>query len=107
MNYRDKISISENIFSIANTITETPGDDVRIQLINLVNDLIEKDFPALVQLLYRIDVQEKKLKMLLKQNPEADAAPVIADLIIKRQLQKEITRKQFTRKDNPSREDKW
>ncbi|MGH2565124.1 MAG: hypothetical protein ACRDE5_11460 [Ginsengibacter sp.] len=92
---------------MANTIREVPGDTIRFQLINLINELIKNDFPSLIQLLYRIDVEEKKLKKLLQDNPGSDAATIIADIIIKRQIQKVITKKQFKAKDNPSREGEW
>ena len=35
------------------------------QLAIFVNDLIEKDFSQLVQLLYRLDVSEEKLRSVL------------------------------------------
>jgi hypothetical protein len=44
----------------------------------------------------------------LQQHPAQDAATIIADLIIERQLQKIKSRRQFSRRDdNISEEDKW
>ena len=57
-----------------------------------INQLIVQDFASLVQLLYRIDVNEQKLKSLLKENTGTDAARIIAVLIIERQLQKKSSR---------------
>lgn len=62
-----------------------------------VNDLILHDFNALVQLLYRIDINESKLKNCLKENTSADAGPLIARLILERQWQKIETRRKFSR----------
>lgn len=59
-----------------------------------INQLIQNDFQKLVQLLYRIDVNEIRLRQVLKENKDKDAAPVIANLIIERQLQKINSRKQ-------------
>lgn len=59
-----------------------------------INQLIQNDFQKLVQLLYRIDVNEIRLRLVLKENKDKDAAPVIANLIIERQLQKINSRKQ-------------
>lgn len=73
-----------------------------------INDLIQFDFQKLVVGLYRIDVSEKKLKLLLKENPGTDAGKIIADLIIERQLQKIKSREQFNQRDNNIKdEDKW
>lgn len=65
------------------------NDDLIIQqLADYINNLILTNFERLVQLLYRIDVNEAKLKYLLKENPAEDAGRIIALLIIERQIQK-------------------
>ena len=58
------------------------------QLSEEINQMILTNFETLVQLLYRIDVSESKVKMLLNQQPNEDAGKIIARLIIERQLQK-------------------
>ncbi len=58
--------------------------------------------------LYRIDVSEKKLKEVLNNNLNNDSAPLIADLIIKRQLQKIESRKSVLKQKNEKdEEEKW
>jgi len=69
-------------------------EDLRNSLVNTVSLLITNNFGKLVSVLYRIDVNENRLRNLLK-NTEADSASVIADLIIERQFQKIEARKQF------------
>ena len=54
------------------------------KLIDYLNEFINHDFSKVVQLLYRIDVSEAKLKKVLHENPNEDAAYLIADLIIER-----------------------
>ena len=54
------------------------------KLIDYLNEFINQDFSKVVQLLYRIDVSEAKLKKVLHENPNEDAAGLIADLIIER-----------------------
>ena len=76
------------------SIESLQKDDVYQQLVEYINGLINADFEKLVQLLYRIDVSEAKLKALLQANPQEDAAKMIANLIIERQLQKLKSRKQ-------------
>ncbi|MBM3415975.1 MAG: hypothetical protein FJY20_05920 [Bacteroidetes bacterium] len=83
-------------------------DELRKQLAKHISYLINHDFEKLVFLVYRIDVSEVKLKQLLQENKEADAAGLIADLIIERQLQKIKSRREFNRRDNDIDEtEKW
>src|ERR1700676_4982289 len=77
-------------------------DELQEKLKQHINHLIQHDFEKLVTLLYRIDVSEIKLKELLQQNANKDAAEIIAKLIIERQMQKIKTRNQFKREDNIS-----
>lgn len=58
------------------------------QLTIHINHLINTDFEKLVYYLYRIDVNETKMKQLLQQQGGENAAQLIARLIIDRQLQK-------------------
>jgi len=62
----------------------------------------------LVQLLYRIDVEEPRLRYLLQQHKGEDAGRIIARLIIDRLLKKIETRRQYSvgKKDIPE-DEKW
>ncbi len=71
------------------------------------DDWIRSDFAALLQFLYRIDVNEKKLRTLLKENTEEDAGMIIARLVIERQLQKIQTRRSFKPGASECDEEKW
>ena len=73
-----------------------------------INDLIINDFERLVSLLYRMDINEKKLEYLLAQQPGTDVADSIAALVIERQLQK-IKSRQENRRDinDVTDEEKW
>ncbi|MGB3114986.1 MAG: hypothetical protein WBB11_02015, partial [Ferruginibacter sp.] len=62
------------------------------------NQLMVNDFNRLLNLLYRIDVNEEKLKTSLKEFYDKDAADVIATLVIERQLQKILLREQYKAK---------
>ena len=108
MNTDNQISIPDKIVAATNSIQEKPSEEIRQQLISLINELIKTDFQALVQLLYRIDVDEKKLKEALKNNSQHDSAPVISELIIERQLQKIKIRHQYREPKNKNdAEEKW
>jgi hypothetical protein len=60
-----------------------------------IDAMIETDFNGLVALLYRIDVNELKLKKLLKETSGADAGLLMARLILERQWQKIETRRKY------------
>jgi len=107
MNEENQISVSDKIINSTNSIQHQPSEETVSQLTFLINKLINEDFQALVQLLYRIDVNEEKLKTLLKKNQNIDAAPLIADLIIRRQLQKIATKKHFDERGKSSPDDSW
>jgi hypothetical protein len=92
----------QKIEQLLETLSTQP-EGVREKLISEINALIIHDFPLLVQLLYRVDVNEKKLKEVLKKNKDQDAAMLIADLLIKRQLEKIETRRKMK---NENAEDK-
>ena len=71
---------------------DLPGNisynELKDQLANHINHLIKNDFDKLIAYLYRIDVSEQKLKLMLQQFPQEDAGNIIASLIIERQEQK-------------------
>jgi hypothetical protein len=68
-------------------------------LIAFINDCIQHDFNKLVQLLYRIDVSEEKLKYILQLNPNEDAAKLIAAVIIERLAATKAARAHFSSTD--------
>lgn len=108
MESQNSKTITEQIIETTNSIQTVSFDESRLRLISLVNELINKDFHSLIQLLYRIDVSEKKIRTFLDQNTERDSATILADMIIERQLQKVESRLRFSNKSCPeSGEEKW
>ncbi|MEY4050943.1 MAG: hypothetical protein RL262_1777 [Bacteroidota bacterium] len=75
-----------------------------LELETMINDLIKEDFSKLVQLLYRIDVSEAKLKNVLKEHPNEDAGKLIAQIVIERLAATKKARESFSTKA-PSIED--
>jgi len=90
----------EKLYELLERIDQSPQsasvfDDeqtVRQQLETYINDLIQHDFPKLVELLYRVDVNEKKLRELLATHPDTNSAALITNLLVERQLQKKAWR---------------
>ncbi len=72
-----------------------------------INHLINHNFEKLISLLYRIDVDETKLRNLLRQSHGDSAAALISSLIIERQLQKIRSRSKFLGQKNISEDEKW
>ena len=109
-----KMENREILIALANQLeivqTDSPAEKIR-ELIKLrISDLITNDFNRLVMLLYRLDVNEKKLYSCLEENKGVDAATIITELIIERQLQKARSREQdhlFKKDDNIPEDEKW
>ena len=75
------------------------NQDLESKLAIYINELIDKDFNKLVNLLYRIDISEQKLKIALQNEDKTiSSSKTIAKLIIERQLQKLEFRKKFSKK---------
>lgn len=99
-------SYLQQTFQLSIAINKIP--DAENFLAEKMNALIKNDFNFLIQILYRIDVNEARLKQVLKEHPTEDAGKIIAALLIERQLQKIETRKQFNQQeDDFSGEEKW
>ncbi len=87
--------------------TSLSYEELHKKLSTEINHLINNDFEKLVFYLYRIDVNENKMRLLLDQREGKDAAELIANLIIERQLQKIESRRNFQHKDNIDENEKW
>lgn len=81
-------------------------DELRSALTDHINYLITHDFNKLVSILYRIDINEKLLKRNLDEKGK-DAAAIIAEMIIQRQIEKMKTREQFKSNEDTTGDDKW
>jgi len=80
---------------------------VRRQLAALVRELMLHDFYALVQVLYRVDVAEEKIKKLLQDHPDADSSEGIADLLLQRSAEKRAAREAFRQQGDIPGEERW
>jgi hypothetical protein len=77
-------------------------------LADAINHLINTDFAKLVNILYRIDISEETLKLQLQQQSSNNTGLLIANMIVERELQKQIMRNRFKQQqqDIPD-DDKW
>jgi hypothetical protein len=85
------------------------ADNDRMEfLAEKINELLNKDFQRLVSILYRMDINESKLRALLQNNPDTDAGILIAEMMVERESQKIKTRRESSRRDNNiDEEEKW
>lgn len=97
----------ERLLNLNNQVTALQKAEMKERLIFYINHLLLHDFNKLVQILYRVDVDEKKLKVLLQENKETDAAVIIADLLLQRQEEKIKTKQEFKPSDDIPDEEKW
>jgi hypothetical protein len=95
----EQIKKDFNWFSFEITFTnkeESPYIELFNQILPLVDELLNDNYPKLLAMLYRIDIDEDFLNKKLKESAQADTDEVIADLIIKRELQKVIIREIYS-----------
>ncbi|WGQ09263.1 hypothetical protein QG516_22370 [Pedobacter gandavensis] len=70
---------------------------IRERLVQAFAYLLDNDISKMMNILYRTDVDEEKLKSLLISNSELPSAEVIADAYLRRQKEKIETRKKYSR----------
>ena len=81
--------------------------ELEVLLAEIVNEWIRSDFNRLVQFLYRIDISESRLRILLEENTEEDTGQLLARLILERLAQKIETRRRYRQNDTTSDEERW
>jgi len=70
-------------------------DELLTWLTEQVIYLMLNDMEKLLGILYRIDVSEKKVKLAFAQTEPQKIAPLIAELILQRELQKAESRMKY------------
>ncbi|WP_316829778.1 hypothetical protein [Pedobacter aquatilis] len=88
------IKIISKDFDINENLSESQLHET---LVNAFAYLIDNDFSKLIQILYKADVDQYKLKELLETAEGRSAAEVIADTYIARQMAKLETWKKYSR----------
>lgn len=87
------IKLVSKHFDVPEHLTES---QLRETLIKTFEYLVEDDFQKLLQILYRADVDQYKLKALLENTEGKSSAEVIADAYIERQKAKVETWKKYS-----------
>lgn len=82
--------------------------DIRQKLTAIVQHLIDQNFPALIQLLYKIDVSEQMLKSKLINGSIEQSTDIVVDAIWTRLTEKLRTRNQYRQRPEDIPEDeRW
>lgn len=87
---RKDLSLDNDALALQPTMEE-----FKEKLIQIIRYFLDKEFERLLQAMYRIDINENKLKIALASDPPENVASTIADLIIERELQKVETRRKY------------
>lgn len=82
-------------------------EQLRNKLAAVINEMIHHDFEKLVFHLYRIDVDEARMRALLADRSGENAGGLIAELIIERQLQKLKSKAAFRQDAKPAEGEEW
>lgn len=101
------MDVSGTLEKLSTDLSASEKEVLTKELSTYLNHLLLTDFPALVQLLYRVDVSEKKLKTVLAENPGADAGDLLAELLIQRQQEKAVARQAQRPTDAAPDEEAW
>lgn len=99
--------LQQSLTRLGQSLTLSESEALKTQMIEQVNWMILHRFERLVQMLYRLDIDEKKLRSLLAENSDVDAAALITQLIIQRELQKAASRKNTPPANDLSGEEPW
>lgn len=100
----------EQLIALLNEQTHSPSAQATLlqEITAVVNELIAHDFSKLVEILYRVDVNETTLKENIAKSAGGDAAPIIAQMLLERQQQKLALRQSFrSSQDAIPDEEKW
>lgn len=84
--------------SLLTNLPDNVSEETLVEVLSgRINDLISTDFSLLLNLLYRIDIDETQLRTILRLHPDQDAGQIIAKLILSRHREKAAAREAFRR----------
>ena len=75
-------------------------DDVRNMLAHKIWEMLDKNVEKLLDILYRIDISQKKIDEIFDNLSKDEIAVQIADAVIQRQMLKVKTREMYKNREN-------
>ncbi|WP_276498096.1 hypothetical protein [Pontibacter litorisediminis] len=85
----------QRIFEVEN-LPSTNLEALEFKLAHIIQQLLRNDFNRLLHILYRIDVDEHKVKQAMVDADEEIIATRIARLVLKREIQKAELRLRYS-----------
>ena len=84
------------------------NEDQKLRIIAFINGMIVHHFEKFISILYRLDISESRINKLLQDFPGEDSAPMILELLLEREQEKQFSRQQFksSGEDVPG-EERW
>ena len=87
-----------NHFGLEEFSVKEEGDrlgNFQTELKRIIVYLLEKDFERLVRIMYRVDIDEEKVKYALSGLDEKEPADLIVEYVINREMEKAKTRLKY------------
>ncbi len=87
---------------------DSSDQDKKAAILDQINFLVKNDLQKLIFILYRVDVNENKMRHALEQSAGTDAAEIIYNMIVERENEKAESRKNNTMPfDRNAEEESW
>lgn len=95
------------IVRIKDELTNEQANQLEEEIGAYVASLLQNDMPALVQFLYKLDVDEHAIVHLFDTDLSASTSQKVSRLIIRRQLEKTRNRKYYSGNDEIENNERW
>lgn len=82
-------------FSLDTFLDKSDYESLLIELTKAVTHFLDKDLNSLLNILYRIDINETEVRNILTTAPPEEMAKRLAEKILQREIQKVRTRQQY------------
>jgi hypothetical protein len=100
-------TIEELLFEVPQYLSTEEWKAKRAAIETYIAALIERNFARLLEILYRVDINEMRIKTLLADTSDTNSATLITNLIIERQLQKLAFRQSQQPDTDIPEQDRW
>ncbi|TVP49015.1 MAG: hypothetical protein EA341_10080 [Mongoliibacter sp.] len=91
------LSILKKDFDLPVETKVADEDSLFRLLVPIVHRMLDREFERLLQICYRIDIGEEKLKKILHESPPENMAEELTRAMIDRQVQKIEIRKKYSK----------
>ncbi len=96
-NALEAYEIIANQYSLP-SVSELTKDEILRLLKNSLLKLLETDFQALVNLMYRLDVSEENFQSAMTGNDNGNIAQRLAGIVLEREIQRFMWKKKYSEK---------